>query len=68
MKLDVEEALAAGGVRGLLVLSGLGVWWAAVQLCELLALSLSLKLCEPAHQSEQRWARLNVSRGLQAGL
>jgi len=63
----LKKPWVPGVSRGLLVLSGLRAWWAAIPLCKLLVLSLSLKLCKPARQSEQWRGRLDIRRGLRAG-
>jgi len=64
---DIEEAMVAGGGTGAAGSVGLRAWWVAGRLCELLVLSVSLKLCEPAHQWEQQRGRLDVHCGLRAG-
>ena len=50
----LKKPWAPGVSRGLLVLWGLGAWWTAVQLRELLVL-------------EQQRGRLDVHRGLRVG-
>jgi len=63
----LKKPWVPGVSEGLLVLSELGAWWAAVQLCELLVPSLSLELCEPAHQSDNWRGRLDVRCGIRVG-